>query len=196
MLGVKDDKAVHLTAAGHGTHSLKDFVFILACDDRVDILAVIAELADSPDSFQIERILISVPGRGGKDDAYGPGVLGGKVTGLEIGLITKLCHGAAYPFLGLVADGGIVFAGSGNCGGGYACQSSHLLDGNSHNNAPFCGGPFHVSGAVHSTIGCRICFLSYVFCMSLHVILSEFPANVNCCIKRNAKSGKHCMKLW
>ena len=54
--GIEDDKAVRLPAAGHGADGLKDFPVISAGDDGVDVLALVAELADAPDDLQIEGV--------------------------------------------------------------------------------------------------------------------------------------------
>ena len=69
MFGIQYNEAVYLSAAGHGTHGLKYFVLIFASDDRVDILPMIAELADATDGLQIKSVLIHIPGGGRENDA-------------------------------------------------------------------------------------------------------------------------------
>ena len=52
--GVKDNKTFCLAASRHGPDSIKNFFFIFSCNNCINILLLIAELADAADCFQIK----------------------------------------------------------------------------------------------------------------------------------------------
>ena len=52
--GVKDNKTFCLAASRPGPASIKTLFLIFSCNNRIDILLLIAELADAADCFQIK----------------------------------------------------------------------------------------------------------------------------------------------
>ena len=97
----------------HNLDGGQDFLLVLAGDHGVDVLLLVAELADSADHFQIEGVLVGFLLGRWENDADGAGVLGGQAAGLEIRLVSQLFHGLAHFFLGLAADGRVILAGAG-----------------------------------------------------------------------------------
>lgn len=130
--GVEDDKAVNLVFPHHKLDGRKDFFVVPAGEDRARVLPVVAELADTADGFQIERIFVGFPGRGRQNDADRAAALEGGRASCSTGVIAQLGHGAANLFFCFPADGGIVLARPGNGGRGHPGQCSHIFYSNSH----------------------------------------------------------------
>ena len=88
LAGIKNDKTVYLSAARHGLDHLKDFFFTFTCDHGVDILPLVAQLADPADGFQIKGVFVCLSGGNRQNDPDGTGILGSQIAGLEVGLIS------------------------------------------------------------------------------------------------------------
>ena len=108
--GVEHDKSLCQAGSCHGLYGLEDLILILSRNHGIDVLLLVAILADSPYHLQIEGILVSLPLRRGQNDSHGAGILGGQAAGLKIRFIAQLRHGLPDLLLGLAADRGMVLA--------------------------------------------------------------------------------------
>jgi len=88
LTGIQDNKPIYLAAACHGLYHLKNLFFAFTCDHCINILPLVAQLADSADSFQIKWVFVCFSGRNGQNDPDGAGIFGSQVAGLKIGFIS------------------------------------------------------------------------------------------------------------
>ncbi len=128
--GIQNDKAAGVIVLCQCADGAEQFLVVLSGDDGADIFPPVAELADSPDGFQIKGVLVDVSGRRRKDDSDELGSL--SAAGGYIGFIAELCHGLTDFFFCFPADGRVVFTGAGYGGWGDTDKSGDIPDGDCH----------------------------------------------------------------
>ena len=105
----------------------QDLFEILTGNDHGCHMALIADLADAADGFEIEGIFIGFTVRRGQDDADIPNGRNGKIL-LDGGqLITQFLDDFLNPLSGFFADGGIVVAHAGHGRGGNTCPFGDIF---------------------------------------------------------------------
>ena len=125
--GLQNDKIVNAVALMEISDRFQDLCEILTGNDHGCHMALIADLADAADGFEIEGIFIGFTVRRGQDDADIPNGRNGKIL-LDGGqLITQFLDDFLNPLSGFFADGGIVVAHAGHSRGGNTCPFGDIF---------------------------------------------------------------------